>query len=656
MRGLKSASIVLALLAPIPAPAQQFNLQIENIASPAFQASGISASLENERFTATIKQLSLQDHEWKNLRLDCPNIRIERDAIACDRGTLTATQSWPVRFDFAPNAKRLVLDLSLPDKEHWHVDARWGKRWDFAGEVENGKLAQFKAWLPKDMPAPSAGTVSGKLRLSGSDANLLSADADLQLANMAFSDASGLHAGEKISGKLKLGAHQVKRELVWEGDALWEGGEVYWDPFYLKGGARLSARGRFDAQRITLEQGTLHWPSIGDISASGAWDRAGHTLAEGRIDGKQLELGALHSSFVLPWLGKTALAKSSASGKISFAGQFAGGEMTSLDLSADHAALQDKEGRFDLHGVHFELPWRTHATTVADLAIEGGRVLALPLGGFKTAIRMQDKKISIPSLAIPILGGTLNIDNFQAASSAHGWQWEFEGGLTPVSMEQLSAALHWPKMHGTLAGVVPRVRFEAGKLELDGALLIKAFDGTAVIQDLALLDALGPAPRLQASIDMRNLDLDLLTSTFSFGSMQGKIDVSVKGLELSNWKPVAFDAAVRNSPGDYPRKISQRAVQNISSLGGAGAAAAIQRSFLGIFEQFGYSRLGLSCVLKNGICLMDGVAAAPNGYIIVEGGGIPAITVIGYNRSVSWDELINRLKRVTQGNAKPVVQ
>jgi hypothetical protein len=642
--------------AVFPAFAQQFSLHIEDIAAPSFQASGIAAELENERFTATIKQLSFQGHRWENVRLSCPKISIGRDTIACGQGTLRGEQSWPVRFNFSPNAKQLVLDLSLSAKEHWHVDARWGKRWEIAARIENGKAAHFKPWLPQDMPAPSAGTINGKLRLSGSDAELLAADADLRLAGIAFSDTSGLHAGEKISGAIKLKAHSVKQELVWQGEALWEQGEIYWDPFYLTGGARLLARGRLDPQKITLEQGVLRWPSIGDISASGKWERSSRTLAEATIQGAQLKLDALHRSFVLPLLGKTALAKSEASGQISFAGHVAGGQMKSLDLTLDQASLQDKDGRFAVHGVHLTLPWRAQAATIADLDIAGGQILSLPVGGFKTAIHMQDRKISIPSLGIPLLGGKLNIDNFQAASSAQGWQWEFEGGLTPVSMEQLSAALHWPKMHGTLAGVVPRVRFEAGKLTLDGALLIKAFDGTAVIQDLVLLDALGPAPRLQANIDMRNLDLDLLTRTFSFGSMQGRVDVALKGLELSNWKPVAFDGAVRSSPGDYPRKISQRAVQNISALGGAGAAAAIQRSFLGIFEQFGYRQLGLSCVLKNGICLMDGVAAAPNGYVIVQGGGIPAITVIGYNRSVSWDELINRLQRVTQGNVKPVVQ
>jgi hypothetical protein len=42
--------------------------------------------------------------------------------------------------------------------------------------------------------------------------------------------------------------------------------------------------------------------------------------------------------------------------------------------------------------------------------------------------------------------------------------------------------------------------------------------------------------------------------------------------------------------------------------------------------------------------------------VLVKGGGIPAITVMGYNRQVSWQELLDRIKRVTQGNVKPIVE
>ena len=119
---------------------------------------------------------------------------------------------------------------------------------------------------------------------------------------------------------------------------------------------------------------------------------------------------------------------------------------------------------------------------------------------------------------------------------------------------------------------------------------------------------------------MKNLDLELLTRTFDFGTITGRIDARVRRARARRTgSRCASTRASRAAPGSYPRKISQRAVQNISALGGAGAAAAIQRSLLRFFDQFGYERLGLSCRLENGVCEMDGVERAPQGYVIVKG-------------------------------------
>jgi len=97
-------------------------------------------------------------------------------------------------------------------------------------------------------------------------------------------------------------------------------------------------------------------------------------------------------------------------------------------------------------------------------------------------------------------------------------------------------------------------------------------------------------------------------------------------------------------------------VENITALGGSGAGAALQRSFLRIFESFGYERIGLGCELHNEICTMSGVDGEGEIYTIVQGGGIPAITVMGYNRKVDWTELLSRLERVMQENMQAVVK
>ena len=53
---------------------------------------------------------------------------------------------------------------------------------------------------------------------------------------------------------------------------------------------------------------------------------------------------------------------------------------------------------------------------------------------------------------------------------------------------------------------------------------------------------------------------------------------------------------------------------------------------------------------------MDGIAPENEGYVLVEGHGIPAIKVMGYNRSIDWDLLVSRLKAVIAGNTKAVIQ
>ena len=54
--------------------------------------------------------------------------------------------------------------------------------------------------------------------------------------------------------------------------------------------------------------------------------------------------------------------------------------------------------------------------------------------------------------------------------------------------------------------------------------------------------------------------------------------------------------------------------------------------------------------MRNDVCTMGGIASTPGGYVIVKGSGIPAITVMGYNQTVAWTDLLARIKRVTTGN------
>jgi len=118
---------------------------------------------------------------------------------------------------------------------------------------------------------------------------------------------------------------------------------------------------------------------------------------------------------------------------------------------------------------------------------------------------------------------------------------------------------------------------------------------------------------------------------------------------MESWRPVAFDAAIATPTDDSSRhRISQKAVDTISNIGGGGVGGALSRSFLRFMEDFPYERIGIRCRLENGVCEMGGVEPAEHGYYLVKGRFIPPrLDVIGYADRVDWESLVAQIISVT---------
>ena len=56
------------------------------------------------------------------------------------------------------------------------------------------------------------------------------------------------------------------------------------------------------------------------------------------------------------------------------------------------------------------------------------------------------------------------------------------------------------------------------------------------------------------------------------------------------------------------------------------------------------------------VCDMGGLHSAGNSFTIVEGSGLPRLTVVGFNRQVDWPTLVERVEAVGKGDVKPVVE
>ena len=613
-------------------------LSVADIAAPDFSARGIELTLPQDGSAELrIEALHVQRRELRKLKLRCAAFELSTVGMRCRGGSL----------DKLPGA---ALDFSY---------GFGSGAWQLSVQLRKASAQPLAVFIPADMPRLTQGMLHGVLRASGDAAGANEFHVNLRLTDVGFSDAEGLHAAEKLRGTLKFDVLRNAARWNWQGDLVWQSGELFWQPLYLGGAGerRLSASGSYDSANFVVEHAEAALSQIGSVQFAAQWDVAQGTLTKASAHGDDLALERLFADYAKPFLADSALADATLSGYADVNWRYDNGATQALRLVLRDAGVADAQRRFAWREVNTAFEWSHDATQHADIAFAGGELLGVPFGGGQWRVQTRGKEFGAEHAVLPLLDGKLELNDFRLRREGDDWRWQFGAALSGISMERFSQALGWPRMLGTLAGRIPRVSYDGAAISTEGALLFNLFDGTVVASRLKLADPFGRAPRLYGNLNMRDLDLDLLTRTFSFGSMQGRIDVDVNNLELQNWQPARFDARIASSAGEYPKKISQKAVQNISALGGAGAAAAIQRSYLRFFENFGYDRIGWRCSLRNGVCDMGGVDNGSGGaYAIVKGGGIPAITVMGYNRAVSWDELVSRLKRVTQGNMQAVVK
>lgn len=324
-----------------------------------------------------------------------------------------------------------------------------------------------------------------------------------------------------------------------------------------------------------------------------------------------------------------------------------------LQLNALH--VDDQRERFSLVDLGGQL--RFQADTQAldlDLNWQDATLLGLQLGG--SALRLESSQpgtiqLAAPPFRLPVLDGHLVVNELRWSD----WlgeqpQFALDAELEPIELASLSRAFGWPALGGELSGRLPGMRFDQGVLRFDGGINVSIFSGAVQISDLSVERPLGPLPALTADIELNQLDLFELTGAFDFGSMQGRMSGYMRDLRLLNWQPVAFDAWFATDPRTSDkRRISQQAVDSISSLSGAGGAV-LSNTVLQIFDDFPYANVGLGCRLSESVCHMRGLQDLENGgYMIVEGRGLPHLNIIGYQRRVNWNQLLEQIRSAAEG-------
>lgn len=632
----------------------------------------VTASARKVQLVEPIGQLT-------NVRLRCDTLRWFSGQLDCQAGQLDFTHAqWgnqQITFKVQSRAEEESYQLTLNgirieqgrvDLQANYQQGNWQA--DLTGQqIELADLVNFVSTYltEQQLTMLAQWTVNAKAdinaKLSGQQQQLNSADVIGKLTNIGFSDPGGSYVGELLAAEVRLQLEADSSTWNWQQTLTIDDGQAYFEPIFLdlaEQPVTIHSEGRFAKEDLQWQVNHFGLEQGESVQATGQLQGKALQLTSLQLALKSDDVDSLYKGWLQPFFPGSSLSRLQTTGQLKADVQWQA-EQYQFNIDLQSVNISDEAGRFSIENLDGQLGWTNQATVMPiELRWQSASVLSLPLGGSKLLAEVSRNQIRFTeSLSLPILDGELSLNDFQLSlAGEQGMQWQFQGLLSPVSMDQLSSLMGWPELQGKLSGMIPNVSYRDELITVDGALLLKIFDGTTVIRDLRLQQPFGSLPQLYANIDISRLDLQTLTSTFDFGNISGKIDGKIHNLRLSNWEPVQFDAVFMTPEKDPGRRrISQRAVNNISQVGG-GPSAILSRGFMGLFEDFSYQRIGLSCRLMNSVCQMDGVEPTEQGYYIVKGGGLPPwINVVGFTREVDWPELIARLKAVRHSDG-PVIQ
>jgi hypothetical protein len=691
--GLAVATAVRAL--------DEMTLDLERVEGAGWAAEGLQASfgLQSElpSVRASIARLKLvgAGRELENVRIDCPAVEMTGDVISCPRARIEALapglgrQRMTARVRYGRGDGSLEFSLSglRFGEGSAAIDAalRSGQ-WSLKADVRDASMDAILG-LARDLKVPlpartATGTVSFTLDAAGAGSSMRTARFDVRARQLTANNESGSLASDQLSfdarGSVETRSDGLRYSVTVRSDR----GQAYAQPIFVDFGAHAlsaSMQGTLrDAEHVTIDRFELDHAGVARASGRGVVDltqeqpvRDLHLLLQA------LQFPGAYESYLQPLLLDTNFKSMQTAGAVSGEVDIVDGEPQRAAIDLRDLTLDDGAGQFAIAGLEGSLRWQgTRAGRPggsddddSDLAGAGesslrwssGSVFGLALGDAQLRFVTEGQQFRLLEGArIPVLDGALELESFRIRNAGTPKvAFIIDATIHPISVRELCRAFGWPEFGGQIGGVVSKLRMREGIVTLGTTLKAQVFDGEVRISDLKLEQPFGTWPRMYSNIALNDLDLELVTGAFSFGRITGRLSGAIDGLQLFNWTPVAFDARLYTPANDRSRhRISQRAVENIGSIGGGGAGvtAALSSGFLRFFEDFNYDRLGLSCRLRNDVCTMEGVAPAPSGgYYLVKGKGVPRIDVIGNSRRVDWPRLVQQLIAVTESGG-PVVK
>jgi hypothetical protein len=662
--------LLLASLAawPAAAPARTAVARIERVSTPVATLQGVEVRLawpdgaDTGALHVRAAQLEAPDlgYRFRNLDWRCP-LQRTGDRWQCT-GTLRGGNAPALTFSIALNDAATEANLL-------RGEARIKLRRDASEpaltriDLVAVPLAWTQALLAQAWSEArlTAGTTDASLTVAVREQARLRISGPVSLRGAGLDTPDGRIAAEQLGARFEVDVELGETDRV-AVDGRLEGGELLFDRTYVALGTRAVP---LSVQALQRDGGgwrlpVFTWRDAGVLELDARAELAPNGApAMFDVDFSSPDLQSLATHYLSGWLGAAGLGDLRASGGGRGGLVVDDGVVQRASLVFDDATFDDPRGRFAFQDLDGDVRFSVGARVDSAMRWRGGVLYGLPFGTARLPWTSADGAMRLrDDLSVDVLGGSMRIEDFVLRPPTGGEHFDVRFGLAldGLDVAQLAQAMDWPAFAGTLSGRIPRARYREDRLRFDGGLSMQLFDGQVAVSSLAMERPFGTAPTLTADVALDDLDLEALTGVFGFGSITGRLDGRIDRLRLVDWQPVAFDARLQTGRRRGVRqRISQRAVQDLSSVGDASLVSTLQGQALALFDDFAYSRIAVGCRLVDEVCTMNGLGSAGRGFTIVEGAGLPRLTVVGFNRRVDWPTLVERLAAAGSGDVRPVV-
>lgn len=627
-------------------------------------------------------------------QIETAGIRIEKLRLVSASPASAVTELRLEQLSHAVTGPLGTVRIQCPGSTHWSRCRAAQLQWlQSGGEPQNGRLKLDGQTLKLDLVPLSGSIVIGpelrKVEFQQfpiawlpdrwrSDASLIglagNASVSLDLADPVWQFSGGLESlsFDTEDGRLAAAELGLTVEGAWDrasdrlqANVRWHHGEALLDALYLPSPEQpFELRLELSVPDTVEALALRYWlRQADDLRLNGrlsiAADEPDQSLGVSRMNAdihvEQMRLAPMWVQGLESVAETYGLAGIQPAGTLTGRIQIREGRLNEARIHLSELHIDDQRERFGIVGLDGDLDFQAEAQMLdLNLNWQDAKLLGLDLGGSELrleSLRPGTLRLAEPPFRLPVMDGHLVVHQLRWTDWL-GEQSEFvlDAELEPIELANLSLAFGWPVLGGELSGRLPGMRFDRGVLQFDGGITVSIFSGAVQISHLSIERPFGPLPALAADLDLNQLDLFELTGAFDFGSMQGRMSGYMHDLRLLNWQPVAFDAWFATDPRTSDRRrISQQAVDSISSLSGAGGAV-LSNTVLRVFDDFPYANVGLGCLLSESICHMRGLRDLENGgYLIVEGRGLPHLDIIGYQRRVNWDQLLSQIRSAASG-------